>query len=146
MDTRKGPYKLSGPGRKMISGVVQEETVLIVDDDDLYVEDIAMLLRDKYRLIHIRSLKRLCETIKADKPSVILSDVFLGDEESGLELFSKLEGMGDVPPVIMMSDRPSVKVIVEAMNRGAVTFMPKSAGVDELISILEQVLEDKRVG
>lgn len=128
----------------MISGVVQEDTILIIDDDDVYVEDIAIMLRNKYRIIHIKSLDRVCETIITDKPSIILSDMFLGDDETGMELFSMLEKLDHAPPVVMMSDRPSVKVIVEAMNRGAVTFMPKSAGVDELTSILEQVLEDRK--
>ena len=126
------------------SGVEHTDTILIIDDDDVYVEDIAILLRDKYRIIHMTSLNMLCETIKADKPSVILSDVHLGENQTGMDLFSLLKNLDEVPPVIMMSDRPSVKVVVEAMNHGAVTFMPKSAGVDELSSILMQTLKNIR--
>lgn len=115
-------------------------TLLIVDDDELFAGDLKLVLKDRFRIIHRVSLMDIESVIEREQPSIILSDLHLGPNENGFELFKRLEKSAHRPPVLMMSDRPSIKVVVQAMSLGAEGFITKSTDSKELLQALDNAL------
>ena len=63
---------------------------------------------------------------------------------SGLELLRKLRADGNHLPTIMITGDSDVAIAVEAMKAGAVDFIEKPIGREELIASLDRALELSR--
>ena len=60
---------------------------------------------------------------------------------SGLELLEKLHGDGHRLPAIMITGNADVPMAVQAMKAGAIDFIEKPIGREELIASIERALE-----
>ena len=116
----------------------------MIDDDAVFATDLILLLRESYRVVHAASLEGVDEFITTQKPDLILSDVHLGPEESGFDLLSRLSKNGVGIPVLMMSDSPSIKLVVKAMNLGAEGFITKSTDTKELLNAIDEVFQKQK--
>ena len=63
---------------------------------------------------------------------------------SGLELLQRLKGEGHRLPAIMITGSGDVPMAVEAMKAGAVDFIEKPIGRDELLASVERALDQTR--
>ena len=85
-----------------------------------------------------------CEAFLAayrpDKSACLLIDAYLPGM-SGLELLRKLHDDGHRLPAIMITGNSDVSIAVEAMKAGALDFIEKPIGREELIASIERALE-----
>lgn len=117
--------------------------VLIVDDDPLFASDLVVLLEDRYRCWSIQRPTDIEEDVRRIEPDLVLLDVMLGDDVDGFRVLERMRAAGCTAPVIMMSDRPSIPTVIEAMKRGVFSFLPKTTGLEDLRSSLQQALEER---
>ncbi len=115
--------------------------VYVVDDDDSVRKGLGRMLRfagyrtetfasaDEF-LLHDRTQARGCLILDVQMPG-----------RSGLEL-QRLLNDGGVPlPVIFITGHGDIPMTVRAMKAGAVDFLPKPFGKDELLAAVRKALE-----
>jgi two-component system CheB/CheR fusion protein len=115
--------------------------IIVVDDDDLVREAIRAVLEDDGRVVDTYSS---CEAFLAgfhpDRPACLLIDAYL-PAMSGVELLERLHADGHRLPAIMITGNADVPMAVKAMKAGAVDFIEKPIGRQELIAGIDRALE-----
>lgn len=117
-------------------------------DEILLIDDDASLRRvTEYNLLSagfaVRSgdgYKRGLQMFKDRVPDLVVTDVQLGDG-SGLELLLHCKGMSPDTPVIVITAFGSIEMAVEAMHKGAFTFITKPFDRDALRLSCQKALE-----
>lgn len=117
--------------------------VAVVDDDPVFAADIRILLQDRWDVMTTDSLSVAWQWLREDLAELFLVDIHLGEGERGTDLLDMMKHMHSAAPVVMMSDRPTVHTVVDAMKRGAAGFIPKTLEIREFERILEQALETR---
>jgi len=116
---------------------------VIVDDDPVFAGDIRLLLQDRWDVLTTDNLTVAWQWLRDGIGDLFLVDLHLGEGIRGTDLLDMKQPIGETVPVVMMSDRPSVHTVVDAMKRGAAGFIPKTVEIREFERILEQALETK---
>jgi FixJ family two-component response regulator len=124
----------------------EDPLVYIVDDD--------VAVREALRGM-IRSMGLRCETFasahdflghsRADSPACLVLDVMLPDQ-TGLELSAELVKVRAEIPTVFMTGHGTIPMSVRAMKAGAVEFLTKPFSGDDLLSAINQALEQDRAG
>jgi putative two-component system response regulator len=119
--------------------------VLLVEDNPVDVELLRVMLRmyprARFELDSVGSTQECLETLKANSFDLLLLDYKLPGED-GLSFLRRVNGRGDIPPVIMLTGGGDERVAVEAMRLGAYDYYPKDAiSSDILARAIHQVLE-----
>ena len=118
--------------------------VIVVDDDDLVREAIRAVLEDDGRVVETySSCKAFLEAFDPGKSACLLIDAYLPGM-SGLELLEKLHNEGHRLPAIMITGNADVPMAVQAMKAGALDFIEKPIGREELTASIERALELSR--
>ena len=99
------------------------------------------MLEDDGRVVETYpSCEAFLEAFHPDKSACLLIDAYLPGM-SGLELLEKLHDDGHRLPAIMITGNGDVPMAVEAMKAGALDFIEKPIGREELIASIERALE-----
>jgi two-component system, chemotaxis family, CheB/CheR fusion protein len=115
--------------------------VFIVDDDDHIRQAIRTVLEDDGRVVETyASCEAFLEAYRPEAGACLLIDAYLPGM-SGLELLKKLHSDGHRLPSIMITGDSDVPMAVEAMKAGALDFIEKPIGGEELIASIERALE-----
>ena len=115
--------------------------IYVVDDDDQVRAAMRIVLEDGGRLVETyASSEAFLAAFQPGKPACLLIDAYLPGM-SGLDLLRKLRAEGHSLPAIMITGDSDVAMAVEAMKAGALDFIEKPIGRDELIHSLDRALE-----
>ncbi len=115
--------------------------VFVVDDDDHIREAIRAVLEDDGRTVETyASCEAFLEAFRPGDSACLLIDAYLPGM-SGLELLQKLHDDGHRLPSIMITGNSDVPMAVEAMKAGALDFIEKPIGGEDLIASIERALE-----
>ena len=115
--------------------------IIVVDDDEVVLEAIRAVLEDDGRAVETYpSSEAFLEAFDPDRSGCLLIDAYL-PEMSGLELLAKLHEEGHRLPAIMITGNADVPMAVQAMKAGALDFIEKPIGREELIAGIDRALE-----
>jgi FixJ family two-component response regulator len=113
--------------------------VFVVDDDHRVREALSSLLSSAgHRVAAFGSAADFLESEKPDSPACLVLDLEL-PETSGLELQREL-ATGDGPPIVFITGHGDVPSSVRAMKAGAVEFLSKPFGDQELLQAIEAAI------
>jgi len=117
------------------------KTILVVDDEP----DIRQLLQDiledeGFTVAVAENAVKAREVRLAQKPDLILLDIWMPDED-GISLLKDWLKEDGVCPVIMMSGHGTVETAVEATRLGAYDFLEKPLSMAKLLVTVERALE-----
>lgn len=116
-----------------------DRRILIVDDDSDVLEGLKALLEHAgWDVSTGSSGAEGFRRFDAAMPDVVLLDVNLPDH-SGLDVLEHIKSRSESTAVIMMSGVGTIDVAVEAMRRGAETFVSKPYDFETLEIVLERV-------
>jgi two-component system response regulator GlrR len=119
--------------------------ILIVDDDRNLIELIKMRLESSgYTVttaLREREAKSACAETVFD---LAIVDLQLA-EQDGISLMEDLHRMLPGMPVIILTAHGSIESAVEAMKRGATTYLTKPFDARELVLHIERALENRRL-
>lgn len=119
----------------------EETTVYVVDSDQAARESMAAVARSKgVRVREFESGEALLTELPADNLACLIVDADLPGV-SGLDLHKQLQEAGQSPPAVMVSSHGDVRAAVRAMQQGAVTFLQKPCGQDELSAAIDMALD-----
>ncbi len=114
--------------------------VLVVDDDPIMLELLEANLDEAgFRVTTAKNLTELRQRTNERAFDFILLDLFL-DNESGVEALPYLIHASPYTKVIMMSSNGTVELAVDALEKGASSFIAKSKDPKELVKALLEKL------
>ena len=121
-----------------------QKSILVVDDDKLIRQSLIELLEaDGWRVDALTRAERVADRLDEFRPDVILSDVRMPGM-SGLDLLTNLVGK-DAPPLVLISAHGDIPMAVQAMQRGAYSFVEKPYEPHRLLTILAHAADQHRM-
>lgn len=121
------------------------ENILIVDDEKNYPTIIGELLREEgYSSFTASSGMEALDILKNEIIDLVLTDVTMPGM-SGIQLLEQIKEINPDIPVIIMTAYGSVEKAVEAMHKGAYTFILKPFENQELIAHIAKAISVYRI-
>jgi FixJ family two-component response regulator len=116
--------------------MTSDRPIVFVVDDDVRIRDaLASLLASAgLDVVVFASATEFLDAEKPDAPACLVLDLELPDIH-GLELQKDLAER-DAPPIVFITGHGDIPLSVKAMKAGAVEFLPKPFGDDELLSAI----------
>jgi len=122
-------------------------TVLVVDDstvdrvraEKLLSKDIGLTVRSA------ANGKEALQALAQELPDVVITDMQM-PEMDGLELVEAIRSKYPAVPVILMTAHGSEEIAVEALQKGAASYVPKRNLAKDLAETIASVLEVARAG
>jgi two-component system, chemotaxis family, CheB/CheR fusion protein len=122
----------------------ERSTIFVVDDDPQICEAMRAVLEDNGQEVEVyQSAEAFLKSFRSGSRSCLLVDAYLPGL-SGLDLLGRLAQAGHSLPSIMITGNSDVRMVVQAMKAGAVDFIEKPVGREDLIVAVEQALELSR--
>ncbi len=118
--------------------------VLLIDDDQSYCKNFQRFTEAFFNIRCAHDGKTALALLEAASPDVVFLDYWLGKHETGLDVLKKIRDYDARIPVVMISERTSVEVAVQAMKLGAYHYTSKFGSVEELLVVVHQELERLR--
>lgn len=116
-----------------------DQKILIVDDDKELTDIIVQYFsRYKFNVIVENDGSNLEEIVKTEKPSLILLDIMLPDE-NGFDILRKIQKEFDIPVIMLTAKGDEVDKII-GLEMGADDYVTKPFSPRELIARIRTVL------
>lgn len=112
-------------------------TVYIIDDEPSICVSLQLALKNLYRVKTFTSSLPALANMEAEGADIVLLDLHLG-EENGLEVLERIKRIDPNTEVIMMTAFGSIDTSVNAMQKGAFTYLTKPINIEELKVIMQQ--------
>jgi DNA-binding NtrC family response regulator len=102
-------------------------SILLVDDDTRYHQDFRMLFRANYEIEGAIDAEKMWEILKKDTYDLLLLDMMLDGKNTntGLDLIAEIKSRYNKMPIIAVTADNNIRTAVEAMKKGAKSFLPK---------------------
>jgi two-component system CheB/CheR fusion protein len=124
--------------------IAQESVVFVVDDDSGVRQAMRELLHQNgLRSEVYASSEAFLDAYHSDRPGCLLVDALMPGI-GGFELLQQIKHRGYRLPAIMITGHGDVHMAVRAMQAGAVDFLEKPVGGDELLESIGRALEQMR--
>ena len=118
------------------------ENILIVDDDKNILEVLSLRLEGEgYQVTPTTGAEDALRVVKDDLFDLALVDLKLSEKESGIDLMEKMHQMAPEMPVIILTAYGTIDTAVEAMKRGAYSYLTKPFDRRELLLQIKNGLE-----
>ena len=117
--------------------------IMMVDDDPTILKIGRLMLKDHYEVYPLLSSAKLFETLERVTPDLILLDIMM-PEVDGIETLKRLKADDRYTriPVIFVSSIDDDKSVFEHLKLGAYSDVSKPFTADELLSRIENCLND----
>lgn len=117
----------------------KDHIVLVVDDDPRVGEALSeLLLSMNFRAVVFKSAAEYIQFPKPDVPTCLILDIRLPDV-NGLDFQGRLAER-DRPQIVFITGHGDVPSAVRAMKAGAVDFLPKPFGREQLLRAIKEAL------
>jgi DNA-binding NtrC family response regulator len=119
--------------------------ILIIDDEDLFREDLALLLSRKgFQCRTAATAEEALAIVSEFQPNIILSDIVMPGK-SGIEILEDLQRIHPPGNVIMMTAFGTLETAIEAFRKGAVDYVLKPPAMDELLNKIRRIIEHQQI-
>jgi two-component system NtrC family response regulator len=121
------------------------ESILVVDDEKNYTAVLSVVLQEEgYETLTANSAAEALATLKIEDVDLVITDMKMPGID-GLELLGRVKRQWPDIPVIMMTAHGTVDKAVEAMQKGAYTFILKPFDNERLVIYSQKAIEHHRV-
>ena len=119
--------------------------LLVVEDDESMASALAALLRDRYRVTHVRRLAEGLEEAAAMEPHAILLDLWLADS-AGLDTLRRVREAMPSTPIVVLTGETDLETGVQALRAGADDYLVKPPPApDTLLRTLRHAVERRKL-
>jgi DNA-binding NtrC family response regulator len=120
--------------------------ILVVEDEAaLRLALSGLLRREGHEVVLASSAAEAIVSLSSDAFDLVLTDLALGRDGSGLDVLAESRRRREEVPVIVITAHGSEKVAVDAMRAGASHYVPKPFDNDELRMVVGRELERTRI-
>ncbi len=117
--------------------------LLVVDDDAVFRDELATLLRDDaHEVAAAPSVAKAIEWLEHEEADAVLTDLKM-PRQSGLELLRTVRARWPRTPVVMITGFATIETALEAMKIGAFDYLRKPFRPDQLRETLRLVAEQR---
>ncbi len=106
--------------------------VLIVDDDEAFAADIAMVVGREAEVRCLVDPDEALALYRQGWPDAVLLDIEFPDHD-GLEVLQEMQASDVSIPVVMLTSHTGIPLVVAAMRSGAVNFVAKAQSPPEVV-------------
>ncbi|MEP7027321.1 MAG: ATP-binding protein [Candidatus Eisenbacteria bacterium] len=121
---------------------------ILVVDDEAAVADVFrdfLVLMGGHEVETRASGQEAIESFASFQPDVVLTDLNLDTNMSGLDLMRRLKGMDPDLPVILVTGQVSMQSAIAALREGAYDYITKPCDLEELGQLLGRALASRRL-
>ncbi|MFA4948556.1 MAG: response regulator, partial [Candidatus Krumholzibacteriia bacterium] len=119
--------------------------ILIVDDDETFLGDLARLMADRYEIVMSHNAKEALSAHDRFGFDAVLLDLDLGRGVDGFEILDALRASDPSLPVIMVTRDSSAASAIAALKRGAVDYIDKRPDLGDLERRISRAIEEQKV-
>ena len=120
-------------------------TVLVIDDEEIIREALeALLVVEGYRVVSAATGGQGLEALAHRSFDAVLLDLMLPDR-NGLDVLEDIRRVDDELPVVMITAFGTIESAVAATKQGAFHYFPKPFKNDEVLAVLRNALERRRL-
>jgi len=119
--------------------------ILIVDDDDAFTQDLIFVLQSEFACVSAATGGEGLKVLREQSPAAVLLDLMIGPSENGLDVLDRMLAEDENLPIVMITGHESVDTAVEAMRRGAFSYISKRTHTDELVLLLQKAISGKQI-
>lgn len=113
-------------------------SVLIVDDDPLVRNALARHFRHRGHYVRTASgVDEAVDLVRAEAPEAAVIDLRMGDR-SGIDLVRQLSEIAPAVRTVILTAYGSIASAVEAMQLGAVNYLPKPADPEAILAAIDR--------
>ncbi|HOK41399.1 MAG TPA: sigma-54 dependent transcriptional regulator [bacterium] len=127
----------------------EKRNILIIEDDEIQLNSLAEGLEVFFDNVNILKAKNGEEGLKIlnnEDIAVTIIDLFLQDKTlSGMDILKEIKSKLLTTEVIMITGHSSVETAVEAMQKGAFTYLTKPINLSELREVVKRALESQYI-
>jgi UDP-3-O-[3-hydroxymyristoyl] N-acetylglucosamine deacetylase len=117
-----------------------QKTILVVDDEDGVRDSVREVLTDEgYRVLDTADGSRVLDLIKAERPELVLLDIWM-PQVDGIGLLREIKSREPDVNVVMVSGHGNIHTAVTATKFGAFDFIEKPVSLDGLLSTVQRAL------
>jgi CheY-like chemotaxis protein/anti-sigma regulatory factor (Ser/Thr protein kinase) len=115
--------------------------ILVVDDSEVDRRLVGGLLsrNPDFNVRYADSGRSALSTMRDEIPDLVITDLMM-PETNGLEVVAAVRQMYPQVPVILMTAYGNEAIAIEALERGATSYVPKSQQADRLLDTVSRVL------
>jgi two-component system response regulator AtoC len=119
--------------------------ILIVDDDETFLGDLARLMTDRYEIVVSHSAKEALSAHDRLGFDAVLLDIDLGRGVDGFEILETFHVSDPNLPIIMVTRDSSAASATAALKKGAVDYIDKRPDLGDLERRISRAIEEQRV-
>lgn len=119
--------------------------ILVIDDDANILEVVQMRLSALgYQVTTAKDSKEAKKVLSTTTFNLIILDLRLA-EEDGIKLMEEIMGCNPILPIIILTAHGSIESAVEAMRKGAYSYITKPFNNEELSILIKNALEKQKL-
>jgi len=116
-------------------------TLLIVDDDAETVRFMEELLAAPgRRIVTALAPDRAMALVREHAPDVVISDIHLNAERTGVDLLRAIRAGGHAARVVLISGFGTLETAIDAVRHGAFDYISKPFDIAEVKGVVERAL------
>jgi DNA-binding NtrC family response regulator len=120
--------------------------ILVVDDDRSICKLMGSILQmESYPFRVATSGEQARRAMEEERFDILVSDIYLGDDDSGLRLLDHMKSVNSDAEVVIMTAHGSMETAVHAVQNGAFDYISKPFVVDDVLAILRRIQEKFRL-
>lgn len=117
---------------------MNQKILLIVDDDITFSSILSRALtRRGYQVVTAETAAAAIDLCKQYRPHQAVVDLKL-ETESGLNILPQLKGVNPDIQMLILTGYSSISTAVEAIKMGAINYLCKPAGVDDILAAFDK--------
>jgi CheY-like chemotaxis protein/anti-sigma regulatory factor (Ser/Thr protein kinase) len=121
-------------------------SILVVEDSRTQAQEIQLLLEEEGFTVQLASQGReALAVLRQGLPDVVLTDLDM-PEMNGLQLVEAVRRDYPAVPVILMTALGSEEIAVEALQKGAASYVPKRNLAQDIVETLDRVISVAQAG
>lgn len=123
----------------------EQPTLLLVDDDEVFLNALAMAMRKRGFLVTLASSAESAFAIaQTDPPEFAVVDLKMSGN-SGLVLVRQLASLQAATKIVVLTGYASIATAVEAIKLGATHYLAKPVDADEIVAAFDKQAGDSEV-
>ncbi|HPG38511.1 MAG TPA: sigma-54 dependent transcriptional regulator [bacterium] len=125
---------------------IDSNKILIIDDDKTVLDSIVSLLKNsKYKCLTALSTAAGINIIKTEQPLVVLTDLKMESDTSGIELLEEAKKIDPDLVVIVYTAYGNVPQVVDAIKKGAFDFIQKVQTHHDIIVPIDRAFKFAKI-
>lgn len=122
---------------------MSRHTLLIIDDDQTYLNDLLLFLARDYDCTTAGTIREGEHLLLKNTYDLIILDIHFGGKRSGLDLLKGIQAEKPGQPVFMITRHNDVETVVTAMKNGAMDYMTKPVNYREMQIRLDKIFNEQ---